>query len=393
MLSTFVLNRGKTLLMASIALATLGNVAQAAEIKLPETTLTASLRTSMVSTNYETSPDAMDFSLNSLSFYVNGKITDNVKFSFSSEINSSEAMTVQDAIAQFEFSPTMNIWMGRFLAPTDRANSYGAYFSNNWNFATDGTQDGYPFITFGRADGVAYWGDFADTKLKISAGLFDVPSTKVDMSTGVNTNDNADKIMTAARVQYDFWDAEPGYYINGTYLGEKDILAVGVAMNSVDGNSTTNVDFLMEKKVAGGGAFTIEGEYIKYDKLGGYDGNFASGDGYYLLGSYLFPQTVGIGKIQLLAKFGTATFEDGIVPGKDSYLDISTGVPVVIPAVAAVSAADYEQDTAEFNVNYIIKSFNAKMSLFVKDTTFSDSAPANKEDNTQIGIGVQLMTL
>lgn len=375
MLSTFVLNRGKTLLMASIALATLGNVAQAAEIKLPETTLTASLRTSMVSTSSDTGPDVMDFNLNSLSFYVNGKITDNVKFSFSSEINGSEAMTVQDAIAQFEFSPTMNIWMGRFLPPTDRANSYGAYFANNWNFATDGTQDGYPFITFGRADGVAYWGDFADKKLKLSAGLFDIPSTKAG-------SPDADKMMTAARIQYNFWDAEPGYYINGTYLGEKDILAVGAAINSVDGNSTTNVDFLIEKKVAGGGAFTVEGEYIVYDKLGGYGGYFAkgdanatppvppladasSGDSWYLMGSYLFPQAVGMGKVQVLGKFGTSSLD------------------------AIAGGTSLEVDTTELNLNYIIKSFNAKVSLFYLDHSYSVTGL----DDSSIGLGVQLMTL
>ena len=375
MLSTFVLNRGKTLLMASIALATLGSVAQAAELKLPETTLTASLRTSMVSTSSDTGPDVMDFNLNSLSFYVNGKITDTVKFSFSSELDSSQAVSLQDAIAQFEFSPTMNVWMGRFLPPTDRANSYGAYFANNWNFATDGTQDGYPFITFGRADGVAYWGDFADKKLKISAGLFDLPSTKAGTP-------NADKMMTAARVQYNFWDAEPGYYINGTYLGEKDILAVGAAMNSVDGNSTTNVDFLMEKKVAGGGAFTVEGEYIKYDKLGGYGSYFSkedpkatppvppladasSGDSWYLMGSYLFPQAMGVGKVQVLGKFGTSSLD------------------------ALAGGTSLEVDTTELNVNYIIKSFNAKVSLFYLDHSYSVTGL----DDSSIGLGVQLMTL
>lgn len=355
MLSTFVLNRGKTLLMASIALATLSSAAQATEVKIPDTTITASLRSSFVYTDKDSGSTA-DFGLNSFSIYLNSKITDKIKLSFSSELTGNNVQ-VQDAIAQFEFSPTMNIWAGRFLPPTDRANSYGAYFSNNWNFATDGVQDGYPFTAFGRADGVAYWGDFADKKLKLSAGLFDVPSTL-----GKN------EVMSAARVQYDFWDAEAGYYLNGTYLGEKDILALAVAANAVDGKNTTNVDFLMEKKVAGGGAFTVEGEYIKYDKLGGYDSNFANGDGFYALTSYLIPQPIGAGKVQLLAKFGSASFKDG-------------------------NTANYDQDTSEFNVNYIIKSFNAKMSLFVKDTQFSDSAPASKEDNTQIGVGVQLMTL
>lgn len=367
MFAPFTLNRGKMNLMAAVVLAGLGSAAQATEVKIPDTTITASLRSSFTYTDTDGAPSSTaDFALNSFNVYLNSKITENIKFSFSSEITgvadgaspsgANTALTVQDAIAQFEYGPTMNIWAGRFLAPTDRANSYGAYFSNNWNFAADGTQDGYPFIDrYGRADGVAYWGDFADTKLKISAGLFDIPATL-----GKN------ETMVAARVQYDFWDAEPGYYVNGTYLGEKNILAVGGATNMVDGKSTTNLDFLMEKKVGDGGAFTVEGEYIVYDKLGGYDAGFSEGNSFYLLSSYLLPGKIGPGKVSVLGKFGTTSYEKGVT-------------------------ADYEQDTTEFNVNYFLKSFNAKVSLFVKDTAYT--ATSVKSDNTQIGLGVQLMTL
>ncbi|MDP2227781.1 MAG: hypothetical protein Q8J78_09945 [Moraxellaceae bacterium] len=351
--------RGKTLLGAPLALAAaVGSVAQAAEVKIPDTTIAASLRTSFVYTDFDTSGSTADFALNSLSVYLNSKLTDKIKFSLSTEIDAANDIQVQDAIAQFEFSPEFNIWAGRFLPPTDRANSTGSYFASHWNFATDGVQDGYEFVAFGRADGVAYWGDFADTKLKLSAGLFDIPRT-----TGQN------EVMTAARVQYNFWDAEPGYYLSSTYYGDKDILSLGLATNVVEGKSTTSLDFLMEKKVGDGGAFTLEAEYIKYDDLGGYNSNFASGDGYFVLGAYLLPTPVGPGKLQFLGKFGTATFEDGNTP-------------------------DYEQDTAEFNLNYIVKSYNCRLSLFVKDTSFSAAGvAAGKEDNTQIGLGLQLMTL
>jgi len=356
MFAPFTLNRGKMNLMAAVVLAGLGSVAQAAEVKIPDTTITASLRSSFVYTDVDQAPSTADFSLNSLSVYLNSKITDKIAFSLSTEYDpATQNIQVQDAVAQFEFAPGHNLWIGRMLAPTDRANSYGAYFSNNWNFATDGTQDGYPFIAFGRADGVTYWTDLADKKLKLSAGLFDIPATKAN-------ND----VMSAVRVQYDFWDAEPGYYLNGTYLGDKDILAVAAATNMVGGKNTTNVDFLMEKKVGDGGAFSLEGEYIVYDQLGGYDAGFSEGDSYYLLGAYLFPGKIGPGKVQLLGKFGTTSYEKGVT-------------------------ADYEQDTTEVNVNYILKAFNAKLSLFMKDTAYS--ATSVKADNTQIGLGVQLMTL
>ncbi len=356
---TLRFNRGKLLLGVPLALtAAMGSVAQAAEVKIPDTTIAASLRTSFVYTDFDTSGSTSDFALNSLSVYLNSKLTEKIKFSLSTEYDSSnQNVQVQDAIAQFELSPGFNIWAGRFLPPTDRANSTGAYFANHWNFATDGVQDGYEFVAFGRADGVAYWGDYADQKLKLSAGLFDIPRTK-----GEN------EVMMAARAQYNFWDAEPGYYLSSTYYGSKDILAVGIATNVVESKSTSNIDFLLEKKVGDGGALSLEAEYIKYEELGGYNSDFASGDGYFVLGGYLLPTPVGPGKLQFVAKFGTASFEDG-------------------------NTADYEQDTAEFNLNYIVKSYNCRLSLFVKDTSFSDTAPAGKEDNTQIGLGLQLMTL
>ena len=365
------MKRGCTLLAAPLALATaVSNVAHGEEIKvkIPDTTITASLRSSFVSASSDDplAMDTADFALNSFDIYLNSKITDKIKLSFSSEFNSApgsstyNTVQVQDAIAQFEYSPTMNVWAGRFLAPTDRANSYGAYFSNNWNFANDGAQDGYPFLYGGRSDGVAYWGDFADTKLKVSAGIFDIPSTQ-----------NSNKTMAAARVQLDLWDAEPGYYINGTYYGEKDILAFAVAANAVDSKSAANFDFLMEKKIAGGGAFTVEGEYIKYNELGGYGSPngvpYTDGDSWYVLTSYLMPQPVGPGKLQFLGKFGTTKYEKVLISGED-----------------------LEQDTTEVNVNYIIKSFNARVSLFYLDKSYSD---ASVYDTQSVGLGVQLMTL
>lgn len=362
----FASKRGKTLLAAPLALAAaVSGMAQAVEVKIPETTLTASLRAGFSSTSSDdsTAVDVNDFALNSLSIYLNSKITENIKFSFSSEFGgqTDNDVMVQDAIAQFEYGPALNIWAGRFLPPTDRANSYGAYFANNWNFAADGAQDGYPFIAFGRADGVAYWGDFADAKLKVSAGIFDVPAT---------LGANANKTMAAARVQYNFWDAEPGYYLSGTYYGTKDILSVAFATNAVGDQTTSNVDFLLEKKVGDGGAFSLEGEYIVYDGLGGYSSPngaaYVDGDSYYLLGAYLLPGAVGPGKLQFLGKFGTTTYE-GVLGG-----------------------GDLEQDTLELNVNYIIKSYNAKASLFYLDKSYSDSSVF---DTKTIGLGVQLMTL
>lgn len=340
---------------ALMALPALG--ALAAEVTLPPVSIGAGVRTSF--THSEVDPpgpaktEADDFTLDSARIYISGKVTDQIGIMFNTEYNGS-AVDVIDAVAQFSFSEGFNIWAGRFLPPSDRSNLYGPYYASHWGIYKDGVQDGYPFKTTGRDDGVAYWGDFGG--LKLSAGVFDVPST-------VGTTD----VLMAARLQYDFWDHESGYYLNGTYYGEKDLLAVGVAAQNADGENAYTVDFLMEKKLGGAGVLTLEAEYAKYDGLGGYVGGTKS-DGWYVLGAYLFPAQVGIGKFQILGKFGSTTYEDNIPP---------------------ISPIDVDHDTIELNVNYIIKAFNARISAFYIGTDVGASGAAST-DTTQYGIGLQV---
>ena len=194
-----------------------------------------------------TSPDEGDatdtFPLNSVRLYVSGTAAPKIKYMFNTEYDSNNHINVLDAAAQFEFSDKVNFWIGRMLPPSDRANLYGPYYSNEWAVFTDGLQDGYPFVSAGRDNGVLYWGQF--NKVKLSGGVYDGPT-----ATGRST------VLTAGRVQVDFWDPEGGYYLNGTYYGAKNLLAIGLAGQvQGDDRSAWNFDFLLEKKVAGGGAF------------------------------------------------------------------------------------------------------------------------------------------
>ena len=131
-----------------------------------------------------------DFALNSARLYISGKATENIGFMFNTEYNSDdEEIRVIDAAAQFSFSGDKhNIWVGRFLPPSDRANLYGPYYASHWGVYQDGVQDGYPFETEGRDDGVMYWGQF--DMVKFSIGAFDV--------TGLTTGDS-DVLLRLAR--------------------------------------------------------------------------------------------------------------------------------------------------------------------------------------------------
>lgn len=348
----------RLLALAGVALCTALPMAQAfaAEVTLPTVSVGAGLRTSFTHTStdgVDNKPN--DFNLDSARLYLGGSVNDYIKFTMNTEYDGATSdVKVIDAIGRFEFSPQVNIWAGRFLPPSDRANLNGPYYSNEWGFANDGVQDGFPFFAAGRDNGVAYWGDF--DKLKVSAGVFDVPATTGDK-----------KVVTAARVQYDFWDAEPGYYLNGTYYGDKNILALGASGQFVDGNSAVTVDGLMEKKLGNGGVVSVEAEYANYNGFGGYGvaAPFTKSDGFFGLAAYMFPTKIGFGpmqgNIQVLGKYASVSYD--------------TGSPKA------------DRNTAEFDVNYVIKAFNARVSLFYIDTSYDHIATP---DTQQIGLGLQL---
>jgi hypothetical protein len=321
-------------------------------------TVGGGLQTSFVHTGSTPSTGSNDrFLLDSARIYLNGTAAPTIKFMFNTEYEgSTNKIGILDAVGRYEPTPKFNIWMGRFIQPSDRANLYGPYYAHEWGPYHDGIQDGYPSALnggspTGRNNGIAYWGDYG--KVKVSAGVSDGPTT-----TGTP------KVVMAGRVQVDFWDKESGYYLNGTYYGGKNLLSLGGAFQSQSSNTSATGDFLLERKVKDGGAFTVESEYSYYDKLGGYDSRYGLSRGAYVLGSFMFPQPVGMGKIEILGKYGEASFARG------------------------ATAADiyYTQKTSEANLNYVIKEFNARVMSFYKNYNFS----ARQPDFWQVGLGLQI---
>jgi hypothetical protein len=324
----------------------------------PTLTVGGGIQTSYQHTEPDVGTDLDNFSLNHARLYFGGDITKYISVMFNTDYTSStDDLNILDAVGQFHFSPKFNIWFGRFLPPSDRANLYGPFYAHEWDVYTDGIQDGYPFVYQGRDNGAMYWGDFKEgiAKVKVAVGAFD----------GASTNDGSNKLIWAGRVQVDFWDPENGYYLNGTYYGDKNLLAIAGATEVQAGDTASTVDFLMEKKVPGGGAFTIESEYSRYNRLGGYNASYAKSQGAYGLASFLIPKEVGMGKFELLGKYAIAQFTHGI----------GTATPA------------YRQNTAEVNFNYIIKQFDARVMSFYRDARFNDAITKN---NWEAGVGLQL---
>ena len=146
-----------------------------AQVALGPVTVGAGLRTSFVNTQPDGADSTNQFLVNDARIYINGPVTDKIKFMFNTDYDgATDHVAVLDAVARFEFSSKFNIWAGRFLEPSDRANLYGPFYAHNWAVYQDGVQNGQPSVYQGRDNGVAYWGDFGKkVKTKISAGAFD----------------------------------------------------------------------------------------------------------------------------------------------------------------------------------------------------------------------------
>jgi hypothetical protein len=304
-----------------------------------------------------------DFNLDSARLFFGASLNKNIKGMLNTEWDG-DKIRILDAAGQFAISPELNIWAGRLLSPSDRANMAGPYYSLGGGYwAGVASRYGYNGGIFrGRDDGVVVWGNAGEGgKLGYSFGAFEGHTFGIGSLTqsqakaaGVKADDS---LMYAGRVQYDFWDAEPGYYGTGNYIGGADILAIGFAGRyQKDGiltiakngkYSAYNVDFLMEKRIKGSGAFAVEAAWYDYDT----DDIIKSeqGKAYSAGASFIFEDKVGWGKFQPFARWQKFS-------------------------------ADTDIDTKQIDagVNYIIDGYNAQISAVYSKTKVTKAADLDK---------------
>jgi hypothetical protein len=224
----------------------------------------------------------------------------------------------------------------------------------------------------GRDEGVAVVSSLLDDHLAISFGAFE--GDNIFRLSGVGALSeiagDKDKLMYAGRVQYAFWDSEPGYYGTGNYFGAKDILTVGIAgrqktdgaVSAVDVGdySSYSIDFLMEKKDVGPGTLSLEAAYYDYDT----DKVFLAeeGDAYYVGAGYLFNKQIGWGKFMPFARYQEFDADNNV-----------------------------KTDRVDFGVNYVMAPYNAVISAEYQNTGLSGSgvAAGAKKNTDAILISMQ----
>lgn len=331
--------------------------------------------------------DGNDFSVENARLFFGGYYGKFIKGTFNTERQGGPAATggdsirVMDAIAQFEFMPEFNVWLGRMLPPSDRANLYGPFFGLPWSYP--GVASNYPNLAVGRDNGAMVWGKPFGGKLVYSFGAFEGHNKMATLSGA------SDKLLYAGRLAFNIWDPEPApaHYTGGWYGGAKDILTVALAgFTQKDGVGTAvspgklriwNADALFEKKFAAG-VPTLEFAYYKYN-LGAVDcgsgepgaaacpvgdnvGGQVDGKAWLIGAGWLFPQKLGWGQLQPFFRY--QKYERNL--------------------------SNTTNKTTDFGVNYIIKGPNAKVSaVYSKMEDSRLAAPFN--DLWQFLVGVQLM--
>lgn len=178
-----------------------------------------------------------------------------------------------------------------------------------------------------------------------------------------------DSERVAGRIQYNIFDAEPGYYGLSTYLGKKKTIGIGAAFDiqsdvADDLATGTTVDYSMStvdvfaEIPIGSGTLTAEGAFIDLDLDGATqldalgdgsdlrDANQSQGDGYYIQAGYLF------NKWQPWIEF--ENWDADAASGKGSYDSSRVGLTYFIEGHNANIKVGYEV----FNSDALIGSTN-----------------------------------
>ncbi|MEO1884547.1 MAG: hypothetical protein ABGX28_00805 [Methylococcales bacterium] len=377
----FSLKKGLVLGTAlSAGLLAAGSAQAGATFKMDDTkwiSIGAGIRTSFSAVE-EGAPSATnsdwsnDFAVDNARIYLNGQVHENIKFEFNTESvtnNTGSDFFVLDAIAKFEFNDLVNIWVGRQLVPSDRAELNGPYYHSTYEFNKTpfymNDQGSYTAGKYGRDDGINLWGALtADKKLTYVIGVF---------NGRVGGPDADDNLLYAGRVSYNFLDVEknPGYYTSSTYYGKGgDILTVGFAAQweedalgaaGAEGDFLGySVDLLGETTLGNGAVATIEGEYKRFELDGvasGADDSLGmfEGDAYTGTALYLLPGKVGIGQLQPYVRY--------------TYNDEQSG-------------SSQDRDEYEAGINYIIDGHNARVSLMYQYGDLNSKGRLNYLDAT-----------
>ncbi|MCO6411302.1 MAG: porin [Thiogranum sp.] len=264
------------------------------------------------------SGDTTDIFLRRNRISLSGQYNDYVGFyaqlesqSDSRQGNDDRSVFYRDAYVTFDWTDSMRFIAGRFKNTFSRENLEACLEP-----LTIDRGEVLVYTPFGgtRDTGVAMWGNLADARLQYRLAVTDGREGDEVVK---------DSPRLTGRVHWSLWDPEYDYGYRGTYLGTRKVLTLGAAYDyqadvaysdfpNREGSSdykAWTADAFMEYP-SKYGTFTVSGAYFDYSTDDAINENPDSAlpvnselKGQYAKAGYLFPNKIGIGRLQLFARY------------------------------------------------------------------------------------------
>ncbi len=283
----------------------------------------------------------------------------------------------RDAYVTFDWSDSVRLMAGRFKNTFTRENLEACLEP----LTLDRSVNSYTPFGGTRDTGIALWGNVADARMQYRVMV-------ADGREGDNVPRSRPRVT--ARAHYSFFDPEYFYGYRGTYLGTQRVLTIGAAYDyqpdAVYSNlpgrqgasdySAWTADIFYEEPFDAG-TLTLSAAYTDYSVDGALKGDAAFTDptvdpsaemeSYYVKGGWLFPDPIGIGRLQVYARHDNADYDRN-----DEF---------------------YDQATNAIGANYYIDGQQLKLTFEIADVSYDTEHPTinSLRDHKQATLGFQML--
>ncbi|MDP2875900.1 MAG: porin, partial [Holophaga sp.] len=161
-------------------------------------------------------------------------------------------LILQDAVFTYKLTKDIKIDAGLILVPLSHQSTQGATNLATWDYhAYAFQQNGAMGSSTGRDGGAQVRGVVGgkEGNLEFRLGVFQGKRLALTPAVPTGPTDRAasrNSLRLAGRAQWNFFEAEGGLFLGGTYLGAKKILAIGAGHDRQDDYSATAVDIFMD---------------------------------------------------------------------------------------------------------------------------------------------------
>ena len=259
-----------------------------AQVNLGPVTVGAGLRTSFVHTEPDGGDSTDQFLLNDVRLYVNGPVTDKIKFMFNTDYDgATNKIGVLDAVARIEVSPEVQ-HLGRPLPAAERPRESLRPVLRARVGRVYGRHPGRISVRLSRP-----------RQRRRLLGRLRQESESLGRRVRRRVRDRESR-SPRGRPRPDRFLGSGGRLLPERHLLRRQEPAGHRRSDSGSGRQHGDRPSISSSRgnCPTAASFSIESEYANYNRLGGYDAAYAKSQGAYGLGSYLFPKAGRHGQVR-----------------------------------------------------------------------------------------------